>query len=600
MCGIIGYCSRKEPIDLLVFNQMRDTMAHRGPDGMDSCFFSNNFVALGHRRLSIIDLSEQGKQPMSTENGQIWITFNGEIYNYQILREELIHKYPFKSQTDTEVVLYGYLEWGMKELLNKLEGMFAFAIYDITKERMFLARDKVGIKPLYYYLSEHAIVFASELKAITAYPKFIKKINPIALASYFKLRYVMAPYTIYENCFKLLPGHFIEFNQFKKSSKLTKYWSIDSVEIKHRSKEKLLIEKIQRALDRAVQSHVLTSDVPVHTFLSGGIDSSTITALAKKYNKNISSYSIEVKDESKNEIDDAKYVADYLNVSLTTDTLDAQLFNKLHNEVVLAYDEPMADTSNIPTYFLCQLTAKHVKVSLSGDGGDELFYGYKWYQKLPKDGTSVSADSYFKTISNTLSNQVFKTLFPNLTKENLLIEERFINKYKEKSISKKNAHKYDFVTFMLDDILTKVDTASMAHSLEARVPFLDYNVITLALSIPEEQLYQNQELKYILKKASEKWLTKKTLYKQKKGFSVPSVSWLKEDVVYNILEGYTSNDKIWSKNGVKKLLKSNIHEEVMWLLYNFERWYAYQFHNSKMALKPSLFYKIKRKLLSAS
>lgn len=596
MCGIIGFVSATKGIRPEEFNAMRDTMVHRGPDGMGSEFWKDGMVAFGHRRLSIIDLSNDGAQPMSNADQSIWLTFNGEIYNFQELKTFLEKKYTFHSGTDSEVLIYGYQEWGIEGLLERIEGMFAFALYDTNKEEVFVARDRVGIKPLHYFLKDGTLIFASELKAIKAYPNFRPELNNDALASYFRLRYVLAPLSIYKDCAKLLPGHYAVFNQQSGELCTKCYYSLQDQIKTTNEDEDALVQKIRLALEESVQAQTVAADVPVHTFLSGGIDSSTITALVKKHNDQLSAYSIEVVDDVKNEIEDAQFVAKHLNVSLIEEPLTGKDFTALHNEIIAAYDEPLADTSCIPTYFLCQLTAQHVKVALSGDGGDELFYGYNWYggYKASAENSKIPFESFINSMSNTFDEDQIKALFPTVSTEH--VKSLFLSKTKDNTIEARNVHHYDFLTFMVDDILTKVDTASMAHSLETRVPFLDRKVIELAFSIDWKKHYQQGELKYLLKKASENLLPSETLYKKKKGFSVPSIQWLDVHVEHNLLNGFAAKDKVWNVTALKQILKGKLHQEQKWLLYNFERWYAIQFHGKHESLRPNVLRKIQFRL----
>lgn len=592
MCGIIAYASSINKIDPENFVEMRDTMIHRGPDGKGEKFFQDQHIALGHRRLSIIDLSEQGAQPMSDGLDEISITFNGEIYNYRELRKELDQKYTFVSTSDTEVLLYGYREWGIDTLLSKINGMFAFCIWDETKKKMYVARDRVGIKPLYYYKNSNEFVFASELKAITKLKSFTKELSQEGLSSYFTFRYIIAPYTIYKNCFKLKPGHYLEYDFKRNDIEIVRYWDFDF----SNPEESYNINELRALLNKAVKYRVETSDVPVHTFLSGGIDSSLITGISKRFNDNLEAYSIEVDDDFKNEIKDAQHVADFLKVELKQEKLTPQLFNSMHNEVIGKYDEPLADTSCIPTFFLCKLAAKNVKVALSGDGGDELFYGYSWYADyINAAKTDASLERYLSLALNTLNQSEVKNILPFDVSEK--IKTNFIANLGAEKLSPINAHVLDYYTFMVDDILTKVDIASMANSLEVRVPFLDHNVVEAAFSISYKAHYQEDELKYLLKKISEEILPKETIYKKKKGFSVPSVNWIECDFEYNIVEGYASQDEVWNKKAIKELIQSKLHEEQKWLLYNFERWYAINFHGKTTPKQPNLLFKLKRRLL---
>ena len=505
MCGIIGYINTSVPIDSENFESMRDTMIHRGPDGKGAVYFKNNTIALGHRRLSIIDLSENGSQPMLNDKRNVSITFNGEIYNYKELKEELKDKYNFKSTGDTEVLLNGYIEWGIDLLLKKLNGMYSFGIWDEQKNKLFIARDRIGIKPLYYYLKNNTFIFSSEIKAIKNYKNFSQKISSEGLSSYLMFRYIISPYTIYDDCYKLEPGHYACYDYENSSFEKKEYWNINNSRLNDIKSEEEIISEIGKLTTDAVKIRALASDVPVHTFLSGGIDSSLTTALLKKFNKKIQAYSIEVVDEYKNEIEDAKVAANHIKVPLHSEKLTQTKFDSLHNEVISKFDEPMADTSNVPTYFLCELASKSAKVALSGDGGDELFYGYSWYKKF-NETNNKSLNKYLNLCLNTFNNTQIKDLIKiDKTTE---IKSHFISKINS-NLNDDNIHLLDFHTFMVDDILTKVDTASMCHSLEVRVPFLDHRLAELAFSIPHTKHYKDKELKYLLKKFAEKHLKKR-------------------------------------------------------------------------------------------
>lgn len=595
MCGIVGYASTTTPIDRKQFDYMRDTMIHRGPDGMASAFLEEDRLALGHRRLSIIDLSERSAQPMASEDGQFWITFNGEIYNYKSLKAELESKYTFRSTGDTEVLLHGYQEWGIEGLLKRVNGMFAFGIADLHKRRLVIARDRIGIKPLYYSHVDDRLIFASEIKAITAHRHVSRKLSKHGLASYFRYRYIIGPYSIYDDIQKLMPGHYMEYDLDRGNLSSTPYWSLEQSLNDSSKPEEALIEDISQRFDEAVKKRAIAADVAVHTFLSGGIDSSMVTAVLKKYAPKMAAYTIEVVDEQKNELEDARRTAERLEIELKASRIDAKVFQDSHNEVIAAYDEPLADTSNIPTYFLCKLAGEHVKVALSGDGGDELFYGYNWHAQFVNTDGSKTLNDYVAMAYRTFDANTIQQLF-NLDQAVDEVEAQFGSYVAHVGISEENVHRLDFHTFMVDDILTKVDIASMAHSLEVRVPFLDHELVELAYSIPAEQHHKHDELKYLLKKAAESLLPKETIYKKKKGFSVPSIRWIDVNYEHNILNGYASMDGIWNTKFLAELLKEKLHEEQRWLLYNFERWYAIHFHG-KMEPKPYTFLdRVKRKL----
>jgi len=577
MCGIIGQINRNKPLDPENFFQMRDSLTHRGPDGYGHFFNESLKVGLAHRRLSIIDLTDNGKQPMSNEDKTIHITFNGEIYNFKELKEELKEKHQFKSNTDTEVLIHGYEEWGLEILLKRINGMFAFAIYDSKQKQLILARDRIGIKPLYFYFDNETIIFASELKAIQKSNTFNKEIDFDGVADYLMYRYIPHPRTIFKNTHKLSPGCYINFSLNSWSLTQNTYW-----ELNHNPNnlldEETVIGEIKSLLNKSVERRLL-ADVDVETFLSGGIDSTTITALAKEKKNDVRAFTIEVKDIIKNELLDAQKAAEYLNVPINYDVLDSKLFDKIHRKVIAQYDEPHGDTSNISTYLLCQNSSESAKVALSGDGGDELFYGYNWHVKFSEESTEAEnpLELYRNTICNTLNFEQAQALLGKERLEQRKSSWLFEDKMKEKGINKTNIHYLDTLTFLVDDILTKVDIASMAHSLEVRVPFLDHELVEYMFTIPHKLLFKNSVKKYLLKQAFKDILPDRVIDKKKQGFSTPSVNWLKINYKHELLRGRLVRDGVFDKKSLKKLIESKLHEEHKWLLYVLEIWYRNNF-----------------------
>lgn len=558
---------------------MRDSLAHRGPDGYSSYFDNQTNLALGHRRLSIIDLTEKGQQPMSNEDGTVIITYNGEIYNYRELKSELQEKHTFKSNTDTEVLIHAYEEWGIEETLEKINGMFAFAIYVKNENAVICARDRIGIKPFVYHVSDNLFIFASEIKAITSSTLINKEIDYSGVYDYFLYRYIPYPRTIYKNIFKLEPGNYLRFDieDFKCTKKT--YWDIRDKK-NQRSisvvEEKQIINRIERLLDNAVKKR-LYADVKVETFLSGGIDSSLIAAMALKHNKMICGFSIKVDTPKKDELESAVFVAKKLGIDHKYKKLNSEMLNNICDKVIKKYDEPLGDTSIIPTYLLCAHTSQKAKVALSGDGGDELFYGYRWYDTYIEKKNEMEGDSYevyrniiTRTFTFDEIDRLFNYRMKDRRKESSYV---FRKRLKKAELRPEDLGVLDFLTFLIDDNLTRVDIASMANSLEVRVPYLDHELVEYILGIPYEIIYKNQIKKYLLKQVALNKLPEKTIHKPKKGFSSPTIGWLKRDYKRELLKGKAVADGILNRSTLVDILDNEKNEERLWLLYVFEKWY---------------------------
>lgn len=555
MCGITGIVDFKTKIQRELLVKMNNSMVHRGPDHGGVYLNKSENVGLAQRRLSIIDLSISGKQPMCNEDESIWLVYNGEIYNYTSIRkelEELGHK--FRSNTDSEVLIHGYEEWGYK-ILDKLRGMFAFSIWDERKQTLFAARDRVGIKPYYYYIDHERFIFASELKAILAHPNISKEVDDSAIFDYFTYRYIPTPKTILKNAYKLEPGHFLVLSNQKIQIK--QYWDVDfakTIQINEQEAIRSLNEKI----DECIDSH-LVSDVPLGIFLSGGIDSSLVaTLMSQKINEKINSFTIGFSNWDNSEAPKAKLLADELKFNHHQMILDYGIVRQDINLLLELFDEPFSDSSSIPTYYVSKEAKSKVTVALTGDGSDELFGGYNWYTEVLE---------YIKTRDKwekvPFAHQIFSIIsaiypfekgrgkikglgsgfwsfycyklngIPREAKSKFFTKEflkqfkdyddywYFKKFYKEELDPLTRLQYLDMKTYLHDDILSKVDRASMASSIEVRVPLLDHTLIELVASFPVQIRNKDFEKKYIFKKAIANILPKYVIEKNKTGFTIP-------------------------------------------------------------------------------
>lgn len=622
MCGIAGKYnfSTNEPVSKELVKKMCDIIEYRGPD--DCGVYTDGAIGLGHRRLSILDLSELGHQPMSSSDKKTWITYNGEVYNFIKLREDLIKKgYKFKSNCDTEVIIYLYKEYG-EECVHFLRGMFAFAIWDMEKSQLFMARDRIGKKPFFYYYNGKTLLFASEIKSILEDHTVQKNINYEAFYDYFKYLYVPDPKTIYQNIYKLEPGHTLTCS--KEGIKKKEYWDISfkdvsQLDFEDTSKELLSI------LDESVKLRMI-SDVPLGAFLSGGIDSSAIVALmAMQQDKPVKTCSIGFDSSRYDEIDFARIIAKKYNTEhyeFTVRENAEQILKKL----VFCFDEPFADSSSVPTYFVSKLARQKVTVALSGDGGDENFAGYEKYylddienrirSKIPK----VIRTSFLPLLSGLISpfnHEIFRkgvTLLNTLKHgsdygfyltntdfEDSLFHaaindetKRSIGNYDPFSVTSYYYNKADtdnhlsrilytdLKTYLPGDILVKVDRMSMANSLEVRAPILDHKVIEFAASIPALFKYNRGDKKYILKKAFNEILPNEIMYRKKMGFSVPLADWLRSELknmASNTLLGKDAGiNNFFNKDAIKKIWDMHQEEKrnysvILWSLFMFELWF---------------------------
>ena len=624
MCGICGIIAVNSKIDKNNLQAMCEKLVHRGPDDEGTYISqgSKYSVGLGHRRLSIIDLSKNGHQPMPNENHSAWLVFNGEIYNYQKLRKELKDRgHQFRSNTDSEVVLHLYEDFA-EDCLSHLQGMFAFAIWDEKQEKLFLARDRLGQKPLLYSYDGRRFCFASEFSALLASGVVNKDINQKAIDQYLTFGYVPAPSTIYKKVFKVLPAHYGIFQNSKL--KLQKYWDLN-YSPKISISEDEASQELIRLLKKATSTR-LVSDVPLGAFLSGGIDSSTVVALMSQLSNKVKTFSIGFDESDFSELKYARNIA--------------KRYSTDHNEFIVKpkaleilpllverYGEPYADSSAIPSYYVAQETKKYVTVALNGDGGDESFAGYERYQamklaesynRLPaffREGLrqviiNVVPDSAdFKNKRRRLrrfSENISLPFYPRYCRwvsmiddknKNILYSENFKKQLTNHNLSDwlrdypnlpddmeliDRLMAIDIKTNLANDLLVKMDIASMANSLETRSPFLDQEVMQFAAMLPGNFKLKKLIKKYILKESIKNLVPSDNIHRKKMGFGVPVGKWMREelrdytqDVILSkraLKRGYFNSDNL--KSYVNKHLNgSKDHASGLWTLLMFELWH---------------------------
>ncbi len=648
MCGIGGFIQQNtQRVSVRSLLQMRERLRHRGPD--DGGYFladtqnplavvEQGDVGLAHRRLSIIDPSPLGHQPMSNGDKTIWVNYNGEVYNFQELRGELVRRgHKFNGRSDTEVIVYAFQEWGIN-CIEQFIGMFAISIWDGREQKLYLVRDRLGIKPLYYYYKEGNFAFASELKAIMEYPYFDKELDPESLYRYLAFQYVPAPRAIFKNTYKLMPGHYLIIS---KNGDFEEHIYWDAVErfqalnkTGHYLNEEEALAELEELLISSVQ-YRLISDVPLGILLSGGVDSSLVASIAQSISpEQVKTFTIGFSEEGVNEAPYAHQIAKYLGTDHHELYITPKEAQAVIPELPLFYDEPLADPSSIPTYLVSKLARQNVKVVLSGDGGDELFGGYhryarmqalaRYYDVVPRPLRQVvclllkilpeaevmkacklaglllpaafqvercegKKDRMIGMLGQRDALQAYpafmatwqKVELTNLLQENISANGSLFNRTQHKGGKGDITTQLmlaDLTTYLVDDVLVKVDRASMAVSLEDRVPILDHRIVeyTFGLSSPLKSK------KHVLRKLLSRYLPSEMYERPKQGFGVPLAEWLRGDLQY-LLQEYLNATRVqhegfFNPGVVEQMVKEFLsgrqdHSMQLWSLVVFALWY---------------------------
>lgn len=612
MCGFVGFTGHLVGGDEILKNMM-DTIIHRGPDSAGTHIDSD--VSLGFRRLSIIDL-DSGTQPMYNETNDIVIVFNGEIYNYQELKKDLIEKgHVFRNNSDTETLIHSYEEYG-EAMLDRLRGMFAFVIWDGKKKKLFAARDFFGIKPFYYAIVDGQLVFASEIKSILEYTPYKKEINPLALENYLTFQYSVLPETFFKGIYKLMPSHCLTFENGELT--IRRYWEPVFEPDENVTLEELT-DKIDDAMQASIKRHKI-SDVEVGSFLSSGVDSSYVAACFK----GDKTFTVGFDYAKYNEIDYAKSLSEKIKIDNYSKLISTDEYWDIIPTVQYHMDEPLADPSAIALYFVSQTAAKHVKVSLSGEGADEFFGGYNIYRepfslrpitRLPKGlrkalGACAAAipfkikgKNYLIRGSKDVEERFIGNAFLFNEKEREKLLKNPTGKYNHTELTKPYYDKVknlddttkmqyiDIHFWLIGDILLKADKMSMAHSLEVRVPFLDRDVFEVARKVPLRYKVTKENTKFAMRQAAHRYLPDMVAEKKKLGFPVPIRIWLKEDKYYNtVKDAFTSPAaaEFFNVDEIVKLLDDhrngkNDNSRKIWAIYMFLVWYKRYFETEKAA-----------------
>ncbi|MDC3131565.1 asparagine synthase (glutamine-hydrolyzing) [Pelagibacteraceae bacterium] len=639
MCGILGYIfNNNYKLSEEEFKENLKILKKRGPNFSDQVTLNdNNYkLYLGHTRLSIIELSNIANQPF--KDSENILVFNGEIYNHKSLRSIFNNKFLYKSNSDTETLFYLLKYNNISDVLCKIEGMFSFLFYDIKKKKISISRDRAGEKPLYIYNSKNCLAFTSDLSTFKKNKYSQLTINTNSIKNFLDLNYIPHPETIYNECFKLPPASYIEFdlNKYKFNSETNfnnfimqegvsykKWWKLKvNKEILLNNSYDLIKNNTEKLISDSVKKQLI-SDVPLGAFLSSGIDSSLIVALMQKFQNNTKTFTIGYKNSNLNEADDAKKISNVLGTDHTEYNFDSKDLINLVEIMPLVYSEPFADSSQIPTFMVSKLASNSVKVALSGDGGDELFGGYNRYLIAKKYWKyfsifPINIRKKLLRIISFIPHNIFSSIFEKYTGKNnfykiidklnrietqedyyysMTHEWQDINKllnfdiYNKKVIFdetnnlsfQKKMMLYDFNTYLTDDILCKVDRASMYNSLETRAPYLDYKVSEYCFSIKDEFNFKMDNGKFLLKDILSKYLPESLIQKKKKGFAIPIADWLKNEL-YDWSNDYLNEDickkhNFFNYNEVKKLIRNNTNQDTnsnhnkIWSIIQFNKWY---------------------------
>ena len=607
MCGIAGLCNWGDGWQQNI-ERMNEKMYYRGPDASGIWSSDEHTVVFGHRRLSIMDLTPSGAQPMESHNGRYVIAYNGEIYNYQLIRERLIKENrvtAFRGTSDTEVLLEAFSAYGLPDTLNMVKGMFAIALYDKKERTLFLARDRVGEKPLYYgFVGGHRFVFASDLNSVTALDGFDNPVNTRVLENYFRYGYIPAPYSIYEDINKLQPGKYLEIKFPFNKYDIKTYWSMQEAAVygqQHlfRGSEEDAAEELERLLRESIRGQMV-ADVPIGAFLSAGIDSSTIVSLMQSLSdRKIRTFTIGMWEKDFNEAEIAKEIASHLGTDHTELYITEQDAKQVIPKLGSMFGEPFADSSQIPTYLVSKMTKEHVTVALSGDGGDELFCGYSTYASIeriwqktaripaiirkpasnailcsPKGkrgslatrarlfGAAGVEDMYRRSAIGEGINPISQDILRELSisgrdKECLTAMDSYSDGLLEEPLY--NLMLMDMLQYHPDDILAKVDRTAMAVSLETRVPMLDKDVVEFAWSLPISYKKQGSITKKILRDILYQYVPKELVERPKTGFAIPLHKWLKQPELREWAES------LIDRNTIKD--RALLNPDVVWMMW---------------------------------
>lgn len=626
MCGIVGIHTDQNDVTPETIIRMKETLAHRGPDDSGFYISKNRNIALGHTRLSIIELSEKGAQPMSNDSKDIWVSFNGEVYNYMEIREELTGLgINFTGGSDTEVVVRSFEKWGIS-CLDKFIGMFAIAIWDERNEVLYLVRDRIGVKPLYYYHYGNLLIFGSELRALVNHPGFRKEIDLEAVSQFLKYGYIPCPKTIYKNSYKLEPGNYITVRKNKIEKE--KYWDISDYYLQscNLQEENEVLDELERLMIDSFRLRMV-ADVPVGMFLSGGIDSSLVTAILQNHtSQRIKTFTIGFYDQNRNEAENAKRIAKYLgtdhNENYFSETEAAGLVSTLPE----IFDEPFGDNSALPSYLISRYAVNDVKVALSADGGDELFGGYNRYLKFSKilntpDSLKYLAVQAEKILSRMEPKLLLGSKYEKISKHLKLYSygsedgifdayDLLLSIWEENEISSlMNSELFpgscnnirhhlagrienldpmsqmmfaDARTYLPDFILTKVDRCSMSVSLEAREPYLDHRLIEFIAKLPVGFKLRGGITKFLARKILQKYIPEEYISTKKQGFGISVNKWLRNKKFKNLVNEYLEENKI-AEDGIfradtvakyrKEFYDYNLsHGHRIWNLLMFQMW----------------------------
>jgi asparagine synthase (glutamine-hydrolysing) len=625
MCGIVGFCDFSGKSELPDLHSMLRVIAHRGPDDEGAFIHRGQtaHIGLGHKRLSILDLSPLGHQPY--EFNGLTLVYNGEVYNYKEIRDKLIYSgYSFNSNSDTEVIIKAYEAWGI-QCVNQFIGMFAFALFDPKRQKVYLVRDRAGVKPLYYYRYAQLILFGSELKSFHEHPGFMKEMDYDSLALYLQYSYIPAPYSIFKNTFKLRPGHILEIDLATQNVIEKEYWNV--IDWYNKPKLSISFQDAKEELKRILKSsfdYRMVSDVPVGVFLSGGYDSSAVASILQSDRTNkLKTFTIGFEEQSYNEAPYAKKISEHLGTDHTEHYCTHKEAYDIIPNLPDIYDEPFGDNSIIPTTLVSQLAIKHVKVALSGDGGDEIFAGYPkfsmsldytsklpgWTQsllsagmglinpdKLPGSDKAYNFSTRYRKMQQIWGNQhasyAMKVIsqFHSDSELSRLLKHPFqirttdfdiaalINKGNDE-LNRMLA--IDFKTFLVDNNLTKIDRATMSVSLEGREPLLDHRIVEFAAQLPSSFKYSPGKTKIILKDIVHDYIPRSVMERPKMGFIVPIMGWFRnelKDLIYEFLdEEKLDRDDIFNTRQVlvlrdKYLAGKSVNVQKLWHILIFQMW----------------------------